>query len=331
MFKLILFIVAVIFVILFAYFFIGNVKEADKIDWGINFSQKHAEQLGLDWKITYLAMLYDLGAKNIKIASYWDLIEPEDGGYSFDDLDWQINAASEKGAKLVVVIGMKSPRWPECHIPGWASGLSKTAQQEKILKLLEGIVTRYNSNEIISAWQIENEPLFNFGLCPWLDRDFLREEVKLVKEIDQRGRPIIISDSGEWSLWLDAAQFGDAVSSTLYRKVRMEQYDRFVTYPFPPIFYWRRADLVKKLFNKEVVIGELQVEPWCEHLLYNCTLEEQANSMDLKQFRENIAFARKTGLSTFYLWGGEWWYWLKEKHANPEIWNEAKTLFLGQQ
>jgi hypothetical protein len=48
--------------------------------------------------------------------------------------------------------------------------------------------------------------------------------------------------------------------------------------------------------------------------------------MNLEQFRENIEFARKTGLDTFYLWGAEWWYWLKEKQNNSEIWNEVRNL-----
>ncbi len=328
MLKAFFLIVAITLVIASVYFLVGRAPESGKIVWGMNFSQKHAEQLGLDWKSVYLALFDELGVKQVRVATYWDLIQPEDGRYSFDDLDWQINTAAEKGIKVMLVIGMKSPRWPECHIPDWASGLSKSDQQEKILKLLEEIVLRYGDREAIFAWQIENEPLFNFGLCPWLDRDFLRREVKLVKQSDYKTRPIVISDSGEWSFWLDAAQFGNIVSSTLYRKVRMEQYDRYVTYPLPAVSYWRRADLVRKLFNKAVIVGELQAEPWCKHLLYNCSPEEQEKTMNLKQFRLNVEYAKRTGLSEFYFWGGEWWYWLKTRQQDPAIWEEAKQLFL---
>ncbi len=28
-----------------------------------------------------------------------------------------------------------------------------------------------------------------------------------------------------------------------------------------------------------------------------------------------------------YLWGGEWWYWLKVKHGDDRIWNEAMEVF----
>ena len=36
---------------------------------------------------------------------------------------------------------------------------------------------------------------------------------------------------------------------------------------------------------------------------------------------------KKTGLDTFYLWGVEWWYWMKTAQNQPAIWTEAKTLF----
>ena len=49
--------------------------------------------------------------------------------------------------------------------------------------------------------------------------------------------------------------------------------------------------------------------------------------MSLEKFQENIEFAKKTGLDKIYLWGAEWWYWLKEKQSEPKIWQGAKKLF----
>ena len=49
--------------------------------------------------------------------------------------------------------------------------------------------------------------------------------------------------------------------------------------------------------------------------------------MNLEQFKANIEFAKKTGLKEFYFWGSEWWYWMKEKQNNPNIWDEARKLF----
>ena len=66
--KKILLGLAVLFLILVGYFFIGSAPRAEKIAWGVNFSQRHAEYLGLDWQKTYLALIDDLGAKKIKIT-----------------------------------------------------------------------------------------------------------------------------------------------------------------------------------------------------------------------------------------------------------------------
>ena len=155
------------------YLFVGKMPEAEQITWGVDFSQKHARDLGLDWKEVYLAYLEDLEVKQIKLSTAWNLLEKEKNEYDFSDLDWQIEQAEKYGAKVILVIGMKTPRWPECHFPDWAEGLSKQELQPSILNLLENVVLRYQKNTIIWAWQIENEPLLFFGECPEGDRNFL--------------------------------------------------------------------------------------------------------------------------------------------------------------
>ena len=311
------------------FFFVGKSSEAEKIVWGVNFSQKHARDLGLDWKETYSALIDELGVKYIKLAAHWDLIEPKNEEYDFGDLDWEIKKAEEKGVELLLAIGMKTPRWPECHIPEWAENLTKKEQQKEILEMLEEIVLRYRGSQAIWAWQIENEPFFTFGQCPWVDKDFLKKEIELVKSLDEQKRPVVISDSGEGSFWIQAAKVGDIIGTTMYKKVWVHQLETYITYPLPPTFYSRKAKIIEKLFGKEVICVELQAEPWGPQLLYYSPLSEQEKTMDLEQFRKNIEFARKTGFDKFYLWGAEWWYWMKEKQGQPEIWNEAGRLFLN--
>jgi hypothetical protein len=101
----------------------------------------------------------------------------------------------------------------------------------------------------------------------------------------------------------------------------------YFTYFFPPNYYWRKAQIVKKLFDKDVICVELQAEPWVPGLISDFSLEEQYKSMDLGRLQKNIEFARATGLKEFYLWGGEWWYWLKEKKDDPSVWQEVSKLF----
>jgi len=198
------------------------------------------------------------------------------------------------------------------------------------LEMIEEIVLRYTGAtraNSIWAWQVENEPFFPFGVCPWVDKKFVKKETEWVQSLDPLKRPIIMTDSGEGSFWIQSAKIGDIVGTTMYEKVWFRQIGIYVRYPIPPVFYWRKAQIIKKLFNKKVICVELQAEPFGPKLLYDSPIEEQEKTMNLEQFKKNIEFAKKTGLNTFYLWGSEWWFWMKEKQNRPEIWEEAKKLF----
>ncbi|MBL7142226.1 MAG: hypothetical protein ISS83_00970 [Candidatus Pacebacteria bacterium] len=325
--KMFFLIILILLLVFACYLFVGKREPTQGIVWGANFSQKQAQSLGLDWQETYLALIDDLNVKHLKLGAYWDLIEPEKDNYLFEDLDWQVRIAEENKVQLLLVIGMKAPRWPECHLPEWAKNLSKEEQQQRILKLLENIVLRYRDSEAIWAWQVENEPFFPFGECLWVDSDFLKKEIELVKSLDPK-RPVVITDSGEGSFWVASARLGDIVGTTWYKKVWFHQLKMYITYPFPPTFYARKAKIIEKLFHKEVICVEMQAEPWgSTAALQEVSLEEQEKTMNLSQFKKNIESIRKTGFRKVYLWGAEWWYWMKEKQNKPEIWEEARKLF----
>lgn len=310
-------------------FFIDKNVPKKEITWGVVFSQMQAEALKLNWKEAYAAILEDLGAKHIKLHTQWDWVEGEKDRYYFNDIDWQIKEAGKNNADMIYVVGMKTGRWPECHVPSWAKILSKEEQQAEILEYIEVVVGRYKNSKAIIAWQAENEPLFVFGQCPWYDKEFLKKEVALIKSLDPL-RPVIITDSGEQSLWMEAAKIGDIVGTTLYRKVWVHLTDKlgfYLDFPIPAISYRIKAKIIEKIFNKEVINVELQAEPWFPSIYIDTPLEEQEKSMNVTQFKKNVGYARKTGLDTFYFWGAEWWFWLKEVHHKPDIWLEAKKLF----
>jgi len=319
--------IVIVLLVLFVYFFVGSTREAEKITWGASFSQLQAESLGLDWRAVYIALLDDLKVARLKISVDWDRVESQKDSFVFDEVDWQVEEAEKRGVDLLLVMGMRTPRWPECHIPEWAQGLSKDEQQKEILSLLEQIVIRYKDSPSIAYWQVENEPLLPFGECPWRDRGFLKKEIELIKKLDP-DRPVVISDSGEFSFWLRAAQMGDVVSTTMYQKVWFKEIKRYVTYPLPATFYARKAKYIDALFGKRVIVGELQAEPWGPgKLLADTSIEEQDKAFDMNQFQKNIKFAKSTGFDEFYLWGAEWWYWRKQVAQDPTFWNQAKTLF----
>ncbi|MBM3206279.1 MAG: hypothetical protein FJZ43_01520 [Candidatus Staskawiczbacteria bacterium] len=309
------------------------------VNWGIDFSQMQAEALGLDWQETYLAIINDLGAKNIKLHTQWDFVEGKKDDYYFNDIDWQIQQAEKYNVNIIYVLGLKTGRWPECHDPDWVQGLTKQKQQDEVIEYMTEVVNRYKDSKSIIYWQVENEPLLQFGECPsWYydDVDFLKKEIDLVRSLDST-RKIIISDSGELSWWLEASKIGDIVGTTMYRKawVDIKSFgfginlpNFYGTYPIPPAVYYYKSKLVNLFFGKEVICVELQAEPWASKPIYEASLNEQQKTMNENQFDSNVRYAKKTGLGTFYFWGAEWWYWLKTKEGQPEIWDKAKTLFL---
>ena len=85
--KKILLIVFGIFLAVFAYFFVGTTAPKQDVVWGVNFSQKHTEAFGLDWKETYTALLDDLQVRRFKIAFPWDILEPNECEFDFADVE----------------------------------------------------------------------------------------------------------------------------------------------------------------------------------------------------------------------------------------------------
>ncbi len=311
-------------------FFYGaffGVAPAEEVTFGITFSQKQAEGLGLDWQETYLALLDDLQIRDLRLVAYWDLIESASGKYDFSDLDFQILEAEERGAEVILALGQKVPRWPECHLPTWTSGLTTEKRGDKLLTFIQKTIEHYRGYENITVWQVENEPFFRFGECPRLNKELLKKEIALVRRLDST-RPIMLTESGELSTWFRGAKLSDLLGVTMYRKVFADILGTYFSHFFPPSFYSAKANLVKKFSDVEEVIGvELQGEPWTKGSVKDISLEEQFRSLDFRQFQQNIKFARRTNLKKHYLWGGEWWYWLKKEKNEERFWEEARKLF----
>lgn len=311
------------------YLYMKNLAaEPDRnIMWGLTFSSKFSRQLNGDPQKNFKAIIEELKPKNIRLVAYWDEIEKDKGIFDFSDIDWQMNEAQKHDVAVILAIGMKVPRWPECHMSNWAKTLSKEEREKKLLLYLEEIVKRYQNSEAIKAWQVENEPFLPFGECPKRGNGFLSNEIAIVKSVDA-DRPIIVTDSGEVGLWYKAARLGDIFGTTMYRRVYNDFLGNF-DYRLPPGFFILKEKLVRFFIgdkSKKFIVVELAMEPWLQKQLYETTLKEQFKFFDLEFFKDTVAYAKATGFDEYYLWGAEWWYYLKV-NGHPEIWEEAKKLW----
>lgn len=296
-----------------------------EVQFGVTFSDKYAESLGLDWRETYISVLDDLEVRKLRIPVYWDQVEARQGIYDWSDVDWMLEEAEKRDAEVILAIGHKTPRWPECHTPKWAKILSKEELHQRVLRIVRRAVEHFKDAKSVVVWQVENEPLFHFGECPSPDRDFLKEEVELVQSLDTR--PVMVTDSGELSTWVRTASLGDVLGISMYRLVWNKNLG-FLFWPLTPRYYSERVALVKNVVDK-VIISELQAEPWFSRPIEETPLDEQFETMNVPHFESNIDFARRTGADEVYLWGVEWWYWLHEQ-GNEDFYTAAKGLFNGK-
>ena len=183
--KFMLIILAVIIVFVTVYWFLAayTYQPSREITYGVTFSSTFATYMGLDWKETYKAILDDLKVKYIRIPVYWNQLEPEKDLYNWEPVDWMVRESELKDVRLILVLGRRQPRWPECHDPFWVKDLSKEEVRAKILKNIELIVNRYKDSKSVEIWQVENEPFLDFfGICPKISKNELREEIDLVKK-----------------------------------------------------------------------------------------------------------------------------------------------------
>lgn len=297
------------------------------IAWGVTFSEKFSKLMSLDWKENYNAILGDLGAKRLRLVAYWDLIETQKGEFDFTDLDYQMKRAQEAGAKVILVIGEKAPRWPECHFPSWVKEPTDAGRRTELPPYLRAIVSHYKNDPALLYWQVENEPFLDFGNCPTMDTDSLAREIELVKSLDP-SHLVLTTDGGEFGRWYYAAKLGDIFGTTMYRRVHSDTFGYF-QYPLPPEYFRLKSAFVHWLTSqpeKQFLVIELGAEPWLQHQLYETSLTDQAKVFDLPFFKDTIVYAKNSGFNDYYLWGAEWWYWMKTKHGDSSFWDYAGSV-----
>jgi hypothetical protein len=291
--------------------------------FGVSFSLKQCNNFKVSQAETLHWLIDIAGFRRFRLMSYWDEHEPKAGKYNFAALDEQLDIIERAGGIVSLCLGVRQPRWPENHWPGWAWRLPKPERDKVLLRYIETVVKRYSGRACIISYQLENEALLtSFGTRPDTDRRRLRRELALVKRLDSV-RPVIMTTSTSWGIPL-RQPVPDIVGFSFYhiyyngRKGRYQKAGGHYV-----ILHRLRAALIRLIWQRPSFIHELQAEPWAPKAIWEVSSEEQDRSMGPAQIARSIHLGRATGLYPIDLWGAEWWYW-RLKHGDASIWDAVR-------
>lgn len=298
---------------------------------GVTFIPSYASYLGVDPHETLSAIINDLGVRQFRLVSYWNEGEPAPGQYDFSQLDWQFKAVEQAGGHISLAIGLRQPRWPECHAPSWVDTAKPDSQWLPALEqYLTAVINRYKNSPALSSYQLENEFLNSFGACHNFDRSRLASELSLVKRLDPK-HPVVISRSDNYAGFAIRQPRGDINGISVYRRVYSPWVHGYFNYPFPSWYYAFLAGAQQILTGQPSIIHELQAEPWPPRgqSILGTSLAEQNKTLDAARLKANVTFAEQTGIRHIDVWGAEYWYYRKTILHDPSVWNEAKQIFNG--
>ncbi len=315
---------------------------------GTTFSQVQCEYLNLDWKNTYKEVV-SMGFDIIRLGAYWNRIEKEEGRFDFSELDWQIKLAKEKNLPILFTVGMKAPRWPEYFFPDWllkkvniksSSAVSdKPIIRKKTLEFIRKVVERYKNEDLIIAWQVENEPLSRSGPKElWIRPDFLKEEIKLVKKLDQHPRPVVLNAMTYSNWFLRMLNRLTYSKNPIYQTIAIAEIAAINVYPAigqkiigAKICFWtepkgrmaylRRFVNKAREHNKPLWVTELQAEPWDPGELVHLN-EKKSLTCHSDNFLMVFSELHSLGIDTIFVWGVEYWLY-RSKNFQDNSWIKA--------
>jgi hypothetical protein len=334
-----------------------NTKHLRPTVLGTTFSQLQCHYLGLDYKEVLkdiLAVSFDA----YRIAAYWNEIEAIEGQYDFTILDDIVSTIEQKNKTVILSVGIKSPRWPEFHIPIWlreryeltkpALALDSIAEiAQKGAAFTETVVKRYTDTKAVKYFLIENESLSKiaFTAGQHLSVSFVKSEIDKARACKRADQKIMMNSAIDlWPLGegedADSVscckELADSVGINIYTKVPVGP-DAFAQIP-PPfnhwlyriapkyitptwLYWWKLNKWRQSLerHGRETWITETQAEPWESGSAVH-TAQISYPSASPQGSVELVSKLTKMGFQNILMWGCEYWYWHRKNNRN-EWWN----------
>ncbi|MBO0868095.1 MAG: beta-galactosidase [Micromonosporaceae bacterium] len=313
---------------------------------GISFRPRQCEAFDLDPRQTLTALLaypFEL----VRLAAYWDRIEPAPGAFEPGEVDWQLEAAQRAGKHVILCLGpVKSFGYPEYFVPRHRldaalpegrliDGVSHPALLEATTQYLTRLVQRYRDREAIIAWQVEHEAVDPLGLeHSWrLAESFVRQEVAAVTAADP-SRPILLNGFLPTSTavlahqWWRTRDQGDSVALA-QRLADIVGVDSYPRHALASLGGWgiyldgaaailparRRRRLLRRAAadGRRVMVTEGQAEPWESVTVPPNPRARAASSCPPERILQNYTdwldwtHRTHTELSGYLFWGAEYW------------------------
>ena len=128
------------------------------------------------------------GFSLVRVIAWWELVEPEEGNFTFDHLDRVFRAAEQQHLQLMPTIGFYPPVWLTRKLD--AIGKNESGRYPMVLRkemqrplgaFIEKLVTRYRNSNVLAMWNVWNEPTVNDSVnsdrlahfADWLKRHYL--------------------------------------------------------------------------------------------------------------------------------------------------------------
>ncbi|MCL4357738.1 beta-galactosidase [Patescibacteria group bacterium] len=307
-----------------------STQSSIPLTYGVSFIPDYAESLGVNPKAAYAALL-NIGVRQFRLTSYWSDIEPTKGSYNFSQLDWEFAMANAAHAKIILTVGLRQPRWPECHPPAWVNTAAPLSSWEpELLSFMKAVINRYKNNPALEAWQLENEYfLKGFGDCNNFSRSRLINEYNLLKQLDPH-HPIILGRSNNAIGFPINKPTPSIYAISVYKRVwDANVTHRYLEYPYPAWFYSFLAGVQEIYQHKNMIIAEMQAEPWTPDgkTIPEVSLAVQNESLNASRLKNRFSFSKATGMKDVIMWGAEYWYYRKVVLHDPSVWNVAKAEF----
>lgn len=323
------------------------VPEGPKPHYGFSYSFENTAWYGLDPKKSLIELYDCCNFSWVRLPFYWDTMTDENGELRIEDLNFAITEAKKRNIKVVVALGLKTPYYPEFHLPKQIQDQIKFGQTidinhpvaQELLDLDQKIVLELSKYDNIAYWQVENEPLLaninNNKIAP----NLIAAEVDIVRKTDLLKRPIILSHVGpsafdkQWKSLLPILNTGDILGVNAYFKTQgvnlleFKLFNQQYKLPWPNGFVWPvqswpllspNYEKIKKQVEargNSLWIMEMQADPYIRTLSEAKKVKFYFNTDDVLNADE---FLRQDRLESIGLWGSS--FWLYRKSIGDNSW-----------